>query len=96
MVLNAIEVEVAFASPQGQWSLTLTVEQGTTLVQVLRMDAVRERFAGVDPEALRFGVFGRERAPDYVLDGGDRIELYRPLVADPKVRRRERAAKARR
>jgi putative ubiquitin-RnfH superfamily antitoxin RatB of RatAB toxin-antitoxin module len=56
-------------------------------------DAVREAFPELEPTPTTLGVFGRRVAPGTPLRDGDQVEIYRPLVADPKDSRRQRAAK---
>ena len=89
-----INVEVAYALPEKQMILPLTVKQGTTLFEAAGMSGIAEKFEGLDLEATPMGVFGKaERKPkERVLEDGDRVELYRPLIADPKEVRKKRAA----
>lgn len=97
---DVISVEVAYGLPTEQVLLTLTVPAGTTLRQAVRLSRVAERFPEIDPERVSLGVFGKlEKDPDgRVLRAGERVEIYRPLLIDPKEARRLRAerAKARR
>ena len=87
-----IAVEVVRVDDAGLVRLELALPRGSTLHQALE----RARASGVFGESLvlpcRAGVFGRERAPDTLLRDGDRVEIYRPLVEDPKSIRRRRAA----
>ena len=89
-----INVEVAYALPEKKMILPLTVKQGTTLFEAAVMSGIAEKFEGLDLEATPMGVFGKaERKPkERVLEDGDRVELYRPLIADPKEVRKKRAA----
>ena len=89
-----INVEVAYALPEKQMILPLTVKQGTALFEAAVMSGIAEKFEGLDLEATPMGVFGKaERKPkERVLEDGDRVELYRPLIADPKEVRKKRAA----
>ncbi|MFK8016797.1 MAG: RnfH family protein [Gammaproteobacteria bacterium] len=83
-----INVEVAYALPATQQTFALRVALGTTA------GAAVEHIAAQLPEAYPtddLGVFGRRVKPDQVLEEGDRVELYRPLTADPKTVRRELA-----
>jgi hypothetical protein len=83
-----IGVEVAFALPGEQAILALRLPVGSTAAQAVA--AVADRLpAGVATDDL--GIFGRRVAADRVLRDGDRVELYRPLKADPKTVRRELA-----
>lgn len=83
-----LEVEVAWALPDQQVIVPLRVPAGTTAAAAVRR--VEERIpAGLGIEDL--GVFGRRVKAEHVLVDGDRVELYRPLKADPKDIRRELA-----
>ena len=85
-------VEVAYACPERQVILTLEIHAGMRLEEVVRHSGVLERFPEIELESVRLGVFGKLRQPDDLARSGDRIEIYRPLIADPKESRRRRAA----
>lgn len=87
-----IEVEVAYARPERQLILKLEVPRGTTAIEALRLSGIEEEFPEIDPDKNRLGVFGKLCKPDRVLSPGDRVEVYRPLLADPRAARRELAA----
>ncbi|HSW14595.1 MAG TPA: RnfH family protein [Solimonas sp.] len=91
-----IRIEVAYALPQQQLILALEVEQGTTLREAVQRSGILERFPQIDLERDRLGIFSRPAAPDAVLREGDRVEIYRPLIIDPKEARRRRARPTRR
>ena len=91
--MNAINVEVAYALPQRQALLALTVNAGTTVLQAAQQSGVVEQFEDVDLENAKFGIFGKVVSPTQVLNEGDRVEIYRPLIADPKEVRKARAAR---
>ena len=61
--------------------------------EVVRRSGIEQHFSEIDLEHCDIGVFGKAITDDYVLEAGDRIEIYRPLIADPKEVRRQRAAK---
>ena len=84
-------VEVAYATPERQLIITLVVADGTTAMAAARQSGIEDEFRGLtlDPDSL--GIFGRPCPPDQVLVAGDRVEIYRPLIADPKELRRRRA-----
>lgn len=90
-----IRVEVAYARPERQRVLALDVTVGTTAIEAVRLSGIEEHFPEIDLAGSRLGVFGRLCKPDRVLLAGDRVEIYRPLKADPKTARRARAAEAR-
>ncbi len=86
-------IEVAFATPEKQVILNCEVDSGTVVRDVVRNSGITEHFPEIDPDRCDLGVFGKAVAEDYELSDGDRIEIYRPLIADPKEIRRQRAAK---
>lgn len=88
-----ILVEVAYATPQKQVILECDVEAGSTARAVVLGSAIDQHFAEIDLNSCDLGIFGKAVADDYELSEGDRIEIYRPLIADPKEVRRQRAAK---
>lgn len=90
---QTIQVEVAYALPERQAIIPLQVLPGTTALQAAQRSGIVERFAGLDLENARLGVFGKLVAADQVLQEGDRVEIYRPLKADPKEARKARAAR---
>jgi hypothetical protein len=87
-----IRVEVVHARPQQQVLLALDVAPGTTLMQAIEASGIRAAFSGLEVDPQRLGIFGRKAQPDDVLRDGDRVEIYRPLLVDPKEARRARAA----
>ncbi|MCP4187927.1 MAG: RnfH family protein [Gammaproteobacteria bacterium] len=86
-------VEVAYAMPQRQLILECEVDPDTSLRDAARQSGIDHHFPEIDLEGCRLGIFGKTVADDYTLADGDRIEIYRPLIADPKEIRRQRAAK---
>jgi putative ubiquitin-RnfH superfamily antitoxin RatB of RatAB toxin-antitoxin module len=90
---NKILVEIAYATPQKQIILEYEVEAGSTARAIVLASGIDQHFAEIDLTSCDLGVFGKAVADDYELVDGDRIEIYRPLIADPKEVRRQRAAK---
>jgi putative ubiquitin-RnfH superfamily antitoxin RatB of RatAB toxin-antitoxin module len=88
-----INVEVAYALPERQAIVELQVEEGTTALDAARLSGLTERFEGIDLENDKLGIFGKVVAPSQVLQPGERVEIYRPLIADPKEVRKARAAR---
>ena len=86
-----IEVEVAYARPERQLIVTLSVAEGTTARQAVELSRIAEQFPEIDLASLQLGVFGKAVKADAVLREHDRVEIYRPLIADPKEVRRRRA-----
>lgn len=89
---NEILVEVAYALPEKQQIIPLKVAEGTTAQQAIVASRVQERFPDLDLNQVKVGIFGKLVKPDIVLREKDRVEIYRPLIADPKEVRRQRAA----
>jgi putative ubiquitin-RnfH superfamily antitoxin RatB of RatAB toxin-antitoxin module len=92
---ESIRVEVAYARPQEQLILEIEVPAGTTAAEAVRRSGILQRFAEIDLDSSRLGIFSRPVAAEEPLQDGDRVEIYRPLLADPKQVRRQRAAAGR-
>lgn len=92
---GSIRVEVAYARPDRQVIIPLVVPQGTTVETALRQSDIDEQFPEIDLDKVKVGIFGKITRRDTVLRPRDRIEIYRPLIADPKEVRRQRAGKGR-
>ncbi len=89
-------VEVAFATPKKQLVLEQRVAPGTTLEQAVELSGILEHFTEIDLSKNRVGVFGKLAKKSLELKPGDRVEIYRPLIADPKEVRRKREAEGKR
>ncbi|WP_448101724.1 RnfH family protein [Luteibacter jiangsuensis] len=87
-----IAVEVAYAGPEGQVVIPLAVPVGTTAWEAVER-ARGSLPQGVVPDPGRLGVFAKKAPADRVLEEGDRVELYRPLILDPMEARRRRASR---
>ena len=87
-----MKVSVAVALPDRQEVIELDLDPGATLADAIAAARLGERFPGVDFAAMRIGIWSRAAKPGTALREGDRVELYRPLRADPKDMRRSRAA----
>lgn len=96
MSAELLPVEVAYARSDEQVILNLSVEPGTTARQAIEQSGILERFPEIDLDQNKFGIFGKLTKPDTVLRAKDRVEIYRPLIADPKEVRRQRAAQGKR
>jgi len=95
---SEITVEVAFALPDKQVLKELKVAAGTTALEAVKQSGVLELFPEIDIDKTQMGIFsqvlgtkGLEEPAKYQLKNRDRVELYRPLIADPKEVRRRRA-----
>jgi putative ubiquitin-RnfH superfamily antitoxin RatB of RatAB toxin-antitoxin module len=91
---DTITVEVAYAFPDRQELLTLRVPADTTLLEALRLSRIQARYPALDLLQISVGIFGRISDLRSSLRNGDRIEIYRPLIAEPKQIRRRRASAA--
>lgn len=89
---GGIDVEVVYARPEIQVVVPLRVEADTTARQAIERSGIETRFPELASRDYRFGVFGKVAPANRVLRNGDRVEIYRPLIADPKQVRKERAA----
>jgi putative ubiquitin-RnfH superfamily antitoxin RatB of RatAB toxin-antitoxin module len=86
-----LAVEVAYATPEQQLIVPVEVPLGTTAAEAVRLSGIEEHFPEIDLELNQIGIFGKKIKGDRELLAGDRVEIYRPLKADPKVVRRELA-----
>lgn len=86
-------VEVVYALPEEQVLISLDVEQGTTAEQAVKLSGILEKFTDIDLTKNKLGIFGKATKADQILRDKDRVEIYRPLIADPKESRRKRAEK---
>ena len=84
---EVMTVEVAYALPARQILLPVEVAVGATVEQALQQSGVLEKFPEIDLASNKVGVFGKLSKLDAVLKAGDRVEVYRALIADPKDRK---------
>lgn len=89
---DEINIEVVYALPQEQVLFRLRLPQQATVEQAIRRSGVLEKYPEIDLGRNRLGIYGKLSQPDAQLRDRDRIEIYRPLLADPKEVRRRRAA----
>jgi len=91
--LEEITVEIAYAKPLEQVLLSIKTSSKSTLKQALEQSGILERFPEIDLKTVnKVGLFGKVVSLEQPLRDGDRIEIYRPLIADPKEVRKQRAA----
>lgn len=90
-----MKVEVAYALPERQQIVELEVEEGCTVYEAALRSGLDQQFPDLDLTSADMGIFGQNVADPKttVLQEGDRVEIYRPLIADPKEVRKARAAK---
>ena len=86
-------ISVCYASDKVEWLHPMQVEAGTTIGEAIERSGVLEAFPDINLTTQPVGIYAKKKTLDTVLRERDRIEIYRPLVADPKESRRKRAAK---
>lgn len=86
-----IRVTVVYALPHEQRVIDLDLQEGATAAEAVAASGIASAIPGGLPVPIELGTWGAKVAPDARLRDGDRVEIYRPLVADPKQARRERA-----
>ena len=89
---DSIAVEVIYALPERQELVLLYLPMGSTLRQAVEASGLLQKFPEIDLARNKVGTFGKLGKPDMLLRDRDRVEIYRPLLADPKEVRRQRAA----
>ena len=94
MTDQQISIEVAYAMPDKQALLEVVIEQGTSVEQAIVASGIIKRFPQIDLSKDKVGIWNRTCKLSDFPKNGDRIEVYRPLIADPKEVRRRRAEKA--
>lgn len=86
-----INIELVYIKPDSQNILKLEVEKGTTILQALESSGLLEQFPEIDLNVNKVGIYSKIKPLDTVLQADDQVEIYRPLLADPKEARRRRA-----
>lgn len=89
---DSINVEVVYALPERQDVVSIKLPAGSTLQRAIEVSGLLQRYPEIDLASGCFGIYSRISKPETVLRDHDRVEIYRPLIADPKLARRQRAA----
>jgi putative ubiquitin-RnfH superfamily antitoxin RatB of RatAB toxin-antitoxin module len=89
---NDILIEVAYALPQKQLIIPIKMKEGATAKEAIEASGIIKKFPEIDLTKNQIGIFGKLTQLDHALRERDRVEIYRPLIADPKEIRRQRAA----
>ena len=89
---ETIRVEVVYALPQKQEIFATNLPDGSTVRQAVEASGVLQKYPEIDLAKNKLGIFSKLAKPDAVLRDRDRVEIYRPLIADPKEVRKQRAA----
>ncbi|MDN5681383.1 MAG: RnfH family protein [Ewingella sp.] len=92
--MSEIRVEVVYALPERQYLRTVKLEEGSTVEQAIVASGLLELRKDIDLKSNKVGVYSRPVKLADIIADGDRIEIYRPLIADPKELRRLRAEKS--
>jgi len=92
MSQDSIRVEVVFAVPERQVLVEVLLEPGATVADAIAASGIAREFPGEQLDTLPVGVWGKPAERAAAVQDGDRVEIYRPLVIDPKEARRRRAA----
>src|SRR5471030_2200376 len=90
-----LSIEVCYTLPNEQTLIAVELPEGATLQQALDASGMLQRYPGIDLATQKVGVFGKLKALDAVLADHDRVEIYRPLLVDPKLSRQRRVEKTR-
>ncbi|MCQ9123134.1 RnfH family protein [Rodentibacter caecimuris] len=90
--MNQINIEIAYALPDHYYLKSLQVEEGTMVQTAILQSGILQQFTDIDLRENKVGIFSRPTKLTDILKEGDRVEIYRPLLADPKEIRRKRAA----
>lgn len=93
MVSEKIKVEVVYAYPEKYFLKKMELDQPLTIQNVIVQSGVLEKYKEIDLRENKIGIFSRPAKLTDTVENGDRIEIYRPLIADPKEMRRKRAEK---
>lgn len=86
-----MHIEVVFALPDEQLVIAVELPEQATVDDAIRQSKIMEKYPEIDFEVNKTGIFGKPASGDTVLHPGDRVEIYRPLIADPKEIRKQRA-----
>ncbi|WP_067041368.1 RnfH family protein [Moritella sp. JT01] len=94
MVSTKINVDVIYALPKEQITFTVSLEQGSTAQQAIEASGILVKYPEIELNKNKLGIYSRLIKLDTVVEDGERVEIYRPLTADPKEMRKRRAEKA--
>ncbi|BAT36076.1 RnfH family protein [Escherichia albertii] len=89
-----IAVEVAYALPERQYLQRVKLQEGATVEEAIRASGLLELRTDIDLAKNKVGIYSRPAKLSDIVHDGDRVEIYRPLIADPKELRRQRAEKS--
>ena len=87
-----MKIDVVYALPDRVELVKLDLVEGSTLLQALERSGLLQKYPEIDVRKNKFGIYAKLTKPEAVLRDKDRVEIYRPLIADPKEVRKQRAA----
>lgn len=91
---SALNVQLCYATPEVVFHVDLQLASGSTLMHAIEASGVVQLFPAIDLTINKVGIFGKQKPAETLLREGDRVEIYRPLQADPKESRRKRARRS--
>lgn len=86
--MSTVNVEVAYAEPEQQWVLSVCIKPGSTIGEAISSSGLLEQVPTLNLSTLTVGIFSQRAGLETQLEGGERIEIYRPLQIDPKQKRK--------
>ena len=89
-----LKIELIYATKECQEILKLEVQAGSDIEHCIETSGILEQFPEIDLASMKVGIFSQVKPLSHLVQSGDRIEIYRPLIADPKAVRRKKAAAA--
>jgi uncharacterized protein len=92
MAESILHIEVTYAKPDRQDVVRLRVPEGSTIQHAIEASGLTQRYPEIDLAKTKVGIYGKLSRMDTVVRERDRVEIYRPLIADPKEVRKQRAA----
>jgi uncharacterized protein len=95
MSANRLSIDVCYALPDAQTNISVELAPGATVQQAIEASGILAKHPEIDLAALKVGIYGKIKPLDAVLADHDRVEIYRPLIVDPKAARQRRVDKSR-
>ena len=92
--MRQIAIEVVYGLPDRQTLLNVNVDVGSTIAEAIEASGILSTHKEIDLKENKVGIWNKTKKPTEVVEAGDRIEIYRPLIADPKAVRKRRAEQA--
>ncbi len=89
--MHTISIQIVYAWPNKVWSKCLELRRGATPIDVIELSGILDEFPNMQLSEMQYGVYSKRVDQHYLMAEGDRLEIYRPLTADPKTIRRELA-----